>query len=285
MRIWNLHHQPLQPTTPLTTAAFESAVFGKPWFDRCDYHVFLDENGVPVGLCHLIRIPERTYLVALCFQSPELGQQSLETLGQLLSDSGDRPIRAGLTLSDNLGYVGIDTVAGAAGFSARDPAANEWLPRLGFAPVEKYRIYELPLTGFRPPLDRETLRLRRVARTVVDEHPSCEGERFNWAFGHLHEVAITVYLATGDAIGHAEFAFPNSEICGPLPQTAILTRLEASDDRGHSRWTMIAAAETLGQMGVPTMRIVQRQDAEPAAWIRRLAFQEVDASVVLERRA
>ncbi|MEX0818436.1 MAG: GNAT family N-acetyltransferase, partial [Pirellulaceae bacterium] len=163
---------------PMTPAVLDDTVFAKPFFDRQGLILAIDDDQ-PVGFVHAGFGPntERTGLdqtsgtTALLLVSPHrdrdtIARELLSRSEQYLRDRGATTLFGGAT--DNLApfYLGLYGGSRLSGVFASDAASVDLFRSSGYSEVAYARIFRRKLTGFRPPVDRELMQVRRQFQLV-----------------------------------------------------------------------------------------------------------------------
>lgn len=163
---------------PMTPALLDDTVFAKPFFDRQGLILAIDDDQ-PVGFVHAGFGPnaEQTGLdhtsgtTALLLVSPHrdrdaIARELLSRSEQYLRDRGATNLFGGATNNLAPFYLGLYGGSRLSGVFASDAASVDLFRGSGYSEVAYARIFRRKLTGFRPPVDRELMQVRRQFQLV-----------------------------------------------------------------------------------------------------------------------
>ena len=173
--VWNQHTQIFGSCDSLNVQTFELSVLAKPYFDA--RHLFVAElAGSIVGFAHLGFAPQndlmeanrqQAVLSAMALLKHDSEAEIARALLQCVSHSA---LAAGATTIEVMPmlpwapfYIGVGKGDSIQGVVAEDVRLNEWLDRGGFFPRIITTLWELELTAFHPPMDRQQIQIRRNA--------------------------------------------------------------------------------------------------------------------------
>ena len=250
---------------PMTSAWLEACVFSKPYFDRDGLGVALDGERV-VGFAHAGFGPSAdhsaidtalgtTMLVVVVphEQHAAIGDALLARCEDYLRRRGTRTLMGGAT--PNLGgfYLGLYGGSNLPGLLDSSPHMQQVFRRAGYVEAERLAVMRRPLAGFRPPVSRLQLSIRRATTLRVIDEPA----RRDW-----WEAATT----TGIALRRYELRDESESILGsgtfwdmqPLAtawgvHAAGLMRIDIDDGRrrlGYANYLLAEALHDLAQEGV-----------------------------------
>jgi GNAT superfamily N-acetyltransferase len=167
---------------PMTVALLETAVFSKPYFDRAGLLVAMEDNRI-VGFAHAAFGPTAdrgaidtsvgtTMLVVVVphEQADAIGAGLLARSEDYLRQRGARVLRGGGTGTFCGFYLGLYGGASLPGILASSPGMQEVFRRAGYAVEERIAVLRRPLAGYRPPVNRLQLAIRRATvLRAIDE--------------------------------------------------------------------------------------------------------------------
>ncbi|HEX5102786.1 MAG TPA: GNAT family N-acetyltransferase [Pirellulaceae bacterium] len=194
-----------QPPLPgrvqaVTPPLLEKLVFAKPWFDHNGLIVAVD-GARPVGFAHAgfgastdqcnIDMHEGTICQLMVSPHEQRGIIAVELLSaaeDYLRRRGAQHIHAGCQFPMNPFYLGLYGGSQAPGVLDSDTQFSELVAGAGFRPDRRRLLWRRPLAGFRSPVDRQWMQVRRrfVAagpREVLPDNwwDACVWTHFDWA--------------------------------------------------------------------------------------------------------
>ncbi|NDC54156.1 MAG: GNAT family N-acetyltransferase [Planctomycetia bacterium] len=167
---------------PMTAALLEAAVFSKPYFDREGLIVAADADRV-VGFAHAAFGPTRdrsavdtqvgsTLLVATVPhpQQDEAGDRLLRACEDYLRRRGARTILGGGSSDLRSFYLGLYGGSDLPGILDSSVAMRRIFERAGYLAGDRIAVLRRTLHGFRPPVNRLQLAIRRnTVLRAIDE--------------------------------------------------------------------------------------------------------------------
>lgn len=173
---------------PMTSAWLEACVFSKPYFDREGLLVATDGDRV-VGFAHAAFGPNADCTAI----DPSLGTTILVVVAphehhELIADGllarteeylrrrGAQTIMGGGTPHVGGFYLGLYGGSDLPGVLDSSPSMQSAFRRAGYLEAERIAVMRRPLAGFRPPVSRQQMALRRASTLRVIDEPA----RRNW---------------------------------------------------------------------------------------------------------
>ncbi len=170
---------------PMTTALLETAVFSKPYFDRHGLIVATDDgqDGALLGFAHagfgpnakrtaldrstgsivMLVVPPHAQAGAISAGLVEQARSYLHKQGASTVLAGGSPTLGGF-------YLGLYGGADLAGILDTSLAMQQGFREQGFLEHDRMVVARRPLIGFRPPIDRVQVAIRRSTQlTAIDE--------------------------------------------------------------------------------------------------------------------
>ena len=157
----------------VTPALLEELVFARPYFDRLGLIVAIDGER-HVGFIHagfgagddLSNLDKSLGTTCLLLVSPherkaEIGAELLEAGQDYLRRNGARQLFGGGAFPVNPFYLGLYGSSELPGVLASDAELTALFRRALYREGERRTLLNRPLTGFRPPIDRRLMQLRR----------------------------------------------------------------------------------------------------------------------------
>jgi ribosomal protein S18 acetylase RimI-like enzyme len=298
--LWNSQEGRRALRQPLTVALLEEYVFGKPFFDRQGLLV-AELDGRVVGFAHagwgvhangseLSTEEGAVYLVVVAEhpQREAMTGELFERAEAYLVDRGAHTLWAGCVRSTHGFYLGLYGGSESPGVLESDAAGLALFRSAGYIEVERYCILQRGLAGFRPPIDRQQLQLRRQFQVESEANPPCASWWEAWTMGAF------------DRTRQRLFQRGEREACG-----SVLTwgreRLFGNSDRPVAGLMELQIREDLQGRGLgtflvgETLRAAQAQDvsqveiqvpedhAAALALFGKLGFQQVDRGWVMRK--
>jgi ribosomal protein S18 acetylase RimI-like enzyme len=200
---------------PMTSALLEAAVFSKPYFDRAGLTVAMD-GGRAVGFAHAAfgpnadqtTIDTRAGATLLVMAVPHEAQPAIED-GLLarseayLRSRGATAVYGGGSAAMRSFYLGLYGGSDLPGILDSSAGMQAVFRRAAYHEAERIAVLRRPLEGFRPPVNRLQLAIRRNTVLRVIDEPS----RRTW-----WEAATT----TGMALRRYELRNPAEEVLGSV---------------------------------------------------------------------
>ncbi|HWB12855.1 MAG TPA: GNAT family N-acetyltransferase [Pirellulales bacterium] len=179
----------------MSAALFEQLVLSKPYFDNAGLIVAVDD-GHPVGFAHAAFGPNEggqklstqcgiTCLVMVLpqYRGQGIGAELLARSEDYLRRRGAQVIYGGGIAPLNGFYLGLYGGSELPGILDTDSAEQRLFQSHGYREIDRVHILERKLAGFRPPIDRNQMQVRRrsTVTTVVDPPPANWWEACAWS--------------------------------------------------------------------------------------------------------
>jgi GNAT superfamily N-acetyltransferase len=158
---------------PMTPAVLDDIVFSKPFFDRNGLILAIEDDR-PIGFVHagfapsadLATIDSTKGTTAMLLVSPHdnrdcIAEELLARSEQYLRDRGATTLFGGATKTLAPLYFGLYGGSQLPGVMASDSATAELFRRAGYGETMHVRLFRRDLSGFRPPVDRALMKIRR----------------------------------------------------------------------------------------------------------------------------
>ena len=285
----------------MTTAELEAGVFSKPYFDRRGLIIAVEEGRL-VGFAHAGFGPSAdqksidtsvgsTLLVIVPPHRAEneIGDQLLARCEQYLQESGSTRFLGGGNEVFRGFYLGLYGGSDLPGILDSSPTMQQVFLRAGYQQREKITILRRPLEGFRVPVNRLHIAIRR--RTVM--HVIDEPERRTW-----WEAATTTGVAlrryelrnkTDDILGSAAFwdMQPLAQGWGVVAAGLLHVDIEGPRRRqGLAQYLIAEAMHDLSQEGVALIEAHTTDANVPAANLfEKLDFSQSGQGMLFEKPA
>lgn len=250
---------------PMTSALLEAAVFSKPYFDRAGLIVALDD-GRAVGFTHAAfgpgpdqtGIDTATGTTLLVVAEPHEAQAAIED-GLLarseayLRSRGAHVLYGGGSAAMRSFYLGLYGGSDLPGILDSSAGMQQVFRRGGYQEAERIAVLRRPLAGFRPPVNRLQLAIRRNTVLRVIDEPS---RRTWWEAATTTGVALRRYElrnAAEEVLGSASFwdMQPLAAAWGVVAAGLLHVGIEGPRRRqGLANYLVAEALHDLAQEGV-----------------------------------
>lgn len=284
---------------PMTSAWLESCVFSKPYFDRNGLMVAIDEDRV-VGFAHAAfgpntehtaldhRVGTTMLVVVVPHERHDAIADGLLTRCEAyLRGRGAETVLGGGTPECGGFYLGLYGGSDLPGILDSSSAMQAVFRRAGYLESERICVMRRPLAGFRPPMSRQQMALRRATTLRVIDEPA----RRNW-----WEAATT----TGVAMRRYELRDEAEALLGvgtfwdmhPLAtawgvHATGLMRVDVDGERrrqGYAKYLLAEALHDLAQEGVALAETHVSEAHEAAIKLFfKLGFEAVGHGTVFRR--
>lgn len=284
---------------PMTSALLEAAVFSKPYFDRHGLIVALDGDRT-VGFAHAAFGPSAdrggidptvgtTLLVAVVPHADHdaIGQGLLGRCEAYLRDRGATTLLGGGSADMRSFYLGLYGGSDLPGILDSSPDMQAIFERAGYEVGERIAVLRRRLAGYRPPINRLQVAIRRNTVLRVIDEPT----RRTW-----WEAATT----TGIALRRYELRNHSEEVLGsaslwdmqPLSSSwgvtaAGLLHIDIEGPRrrqGLAKYLVAEAMHDLAEEGVSLLEThVATRNAPALALFESLGFETAEFGTVFRR--
>ena len=173
-KIWRAQPGSSPLMQPVTAGLFDELVFSKPYFAREGLILAVDDNAEPVGFVHAgfgpndersgLDLERGTTSLLLVAPHPDretIARELLSESEQYLGQSGAKTICGGGTELLAPFYLGLYGGARLPGVLASDSLEIDVFRVAGYEELPCREIMRRRLDGFRPPIDRHLVQIRR----------------------------------------------------------------------------------------------------------------------------
>lgn len=278
----------------------EEQVYAKLYFDRAGLIVAV-EDGRFVGFVHAGFLPnaDRSALssqqgvINLLMVVPDtdrqaIGSELMRRAEAYLLGRGATSVFAGSPEPWGPFYLGLYGGSQLPGVLASDKCWNDVLESSGYVEAEQHLILQRGLSGFRPPVDRQMMQIRRQCQWEVERDPiACSW----WEACTTGEVPRTRFLLSSKTNANLKAAatFWNVEPFASQWGTHAmgLLGMESTEEARQQGWELFLLAESLRkfqQDGISLVE-VQMRSSETAKLelMKKLGFQEIDRGTVFKK--
>ena len=284
---------------PMTSALLEACVFSKPYFDREGLVVAFDE-GRMVGFAHAGFGPNAaasgldtsigtTMLVVTVPHPAEalVADGLLARCEAYLRNRGVAAPRGGGTPAVGGFYLGLYGGADLPGILDSSPAMQGVFHRAGYAAAERVAVLRRSLVGFRPPVNRLQMAIRRGTTLRVIDEPA---RRTWWEAATTTGIALCRYelrTASDELLGSASFWDMQPLAAAWGVAAAGLLDVNVAGPRRRQGLASYLVSEALHDLAKRDVTLVETQVAEsnPAALqlFAKLGFTVAERGTVFVR--
>jgi hypothetical protein len=299
-KVWNAHFGDLGFDCRLNPLQLELICLAKPYFIAQDLLIAEYDQQIvgflhlgPVGRSDLMDVqPDVMAIAALCIvpcdSEGQVAQALLQRAEQAMRGRSIRVCRFKPMLPECPFYQGLGPADSMVGATTSERRSCAWVTEAGFVPVLPTTQWELDLTNFQPPIDRQQLQIRRssIVERETDEPPMPWWQAC--LLGHAEPVLYRLLQRT-----------PPLPLCEALYWT-VATELQTSatsttwlwtpalpvDESGAAQLTFLLG-ETCRQLQSERLELVRT--ATPASHtqvntlLRRLGFVAEQSGMVFEK--
>ena len=228
VRVWNAHHGP-RAGVAVTGAQVQMLVLGSPGFRHEDVTVHTDDADRVDGWVH--RVGDVAVMLAI---DPAGSADAAELLAAAdVTMFGPTPADAG-------GYLGVSPLTAGGGYPADDEAVAASLRSAGWSVDTSFTTSAIAVRGYRPPVNRELLQLRRTAPVAFVESPADDPEQ---AAATAHLDRHVANLPGGE--DRIEIFRPDCEAAAVVGRHAVLRRPASTPPDARLTHVVSAAIQEL----------------------------------------
>lgn len=286
---------------PMTSALLEAAVFSKPYFDRHGLIVAIDGERV-VGFAHAAFGPSvdhggidpslgTTLLVAIVPHADHdaIGAGLLERCECYLRERGATTLLGGGSADMRSFYLGLYGGSDLPGVLDSSPAMQRIFQRAGYEVGERIAILRRRLAGFRPPINRLQVAIRRNTVLRVIDEPT---RRTWWEAATTTGIALRRYELRNhseEVLGSASLwdMQPLASAWGVTAAGLLHVGIEGPRRRqGLAKYLLAEAMHDLAEEGVSLMEThVATSNAAALALFESLGFEASEYGTLFRRPA
>jgi ribosomal protein S18 acetylase RimI-like enzyme len=284
---------------PMTSALLEVAVFSKPYFDRHGLIVALDGERA-VGFAHAAFGPSAdrsgidptvgtTLLVAVVPHADHdaIGQGLLERCEAYLRDRGATTLLWGGSADMRSFYLGLYGGSDLPGILDSSPDMQAIFREAGYEEGERIAILRRRLAGFRPPINRLQVAIRRNTVLRVIDEPT---RRTWWEAATTTDIALRRYELRNfseEVLGSASLwdMQPLASAWGVTAAGLLHVDIEGPRRRqGLAKYLVAEAMHDLAQEGVSLMEThVATSNIAALKLFDSLGFEKTEYGIMFRR--
>lgn len=294
------HHPPLRALMqPMSVDVFERVVLSKPYFDR-DGLIVATRDGRILGFAHAgfgcdsqggLSF-ERGATCMLMVAPPErtgtLGRDLLQRSEEYLRRAGAQRLSAGPVFPADAFYLGLYGGSELPGVLASDTWLLELYAGAAYREIGRRVILQRELAGFRAPMDRHLMQIRRSLHVEAEVDPAPRSWWEACTFGQTDRSRYHLKQRRGqDTVGSVTYWDLEPLASSWGVHAAGLWQWELHDADSRPGIELFLLAESIRQLQADGVTLVEVQvPAEDSARLQlfeRLGFQQVDEGIILEK--
>jgi hypothetical protein len=309
-RVWNSHYADHGYACRIDPLRLEFYCLAKPYFDASEFYIAEVDNQV-VGLAHLSRLTNEllddfrlaaTAVSALCVvpcsDEALIASELLHCCDQRSIALGAKECRFRPMLPDVSFYLGLGTGDSMVGTPSGEHRTRQWVKDAGYAPLTPTDQWQLDLTSFQPPVDRQQVQIRRGAHVnrQVDEPllpwwQACAlGHTEPTAFQLMHRAERRVLQDVLYWTIAPELQTTSEALAWLWPPDASLaiSDMGSKSETSHADQLLFLIAESLRELQADKIDAVRSvstaDDVVVNQLLKRLGFRTVQSGVVFSKR-
>lgn len=284
----------------MSTALLDQLVLSKPYFENEGLILALDDDR-PVGFVHAGFGPSEDQtglsrehgvtcmlIVRPDYRRMGIGQELLARSEAYLRSRGAKVLYAGGVRPHNPFYLGLYGGSELPGVLDSDADAQRRYRARGYEEVDRTRLFHRELAGFRPPVDRQQMTIRRQKTVEVTIDPPAATWWEACTLGVFDRTRFELVGRDGGPPSASMTVWSMEPISTSLGVRATglydLQVAPAERGKGMAVFLLSEAFRQLQAEGVSRVEAQAMQDNEIAARLfARLGFQQVDQGVVYRK--
>ncbi|MFK8115682.1 MAG: hypothetical protein AB8B91_26035, partial [Rubripirellula sp.] len=281
--IWRQHWSRIGPPPEVNEARFEQAILSRTFFDSAGLLV-ADHEDVPSAWVHFHADPDadsKAVVCAVCASDtcpPELLRELFEQTLARIDAAGFQKTEIGVAQDDLMGYGGLDPIGAGVGIPRHDSSVVTLLQQSGFQPSVGFVRLAVSVAGYRPPVSREGLQLRRSSRLEAQKLIHSD-TRHASSTSHLDLETHRLVDRGGAVLAEVDFWFSDAEAEVMNPTRAVLDLKSQGTDALEPAATYLigAAIQSFAARrisGVET--VVPQQAADLQEQLKKQLFRLAD---------
>jgi ribosomal protein S18 acetylase RimI-like enzyme len=298
--IWSTRSGSRGYVQPMTTALLDRWIFAKPYFNR-DGLIIATDDDKPIGFCHAGFGPvddesalsndlgaSIMVIVAPHPDESQIASELIQRGEQFLRSQGAKVLYGGGIRPLNAFYLGLYGGSELPGILDSDGQQQLFFRTAGYKEIDRTVVLHRELAGFRPPIDRQQIMVRRRASV---NHLSDPPQRTWWEACTLGEFSSVQYRlqVRGDERPAAGATIIDMETFSHTwaVRTAGLIDVWVADAYRRQGFAVFLISEILRRAAEERVGLVEVQtmQSNTAALelYRKLGFYQVDCGVVFRK--
>jgi ribosomal protein S18 acetylase RimI-like enzyme len=300
--IWRAQPPARGLAQPVSVELLEQVVLAKPYFDNEGLILALDDAAA-IGFVHAGFGPSEAgtgldlrygvtslLLVRPDYRHTDAGRELLARSESYLRGRGATILYAGGIRPLDPFYLGLYGGSELPGVLATDGFANAVYQSAGYREIDRVVVHQRELAGFRPPVDRVQMQIRRTS-VVEEAHDAAPRDWWEaCALGHFQVIRFDLVERDGtQPAATARFWLLETFAAGWGIQAAGLYHLEVAPERRRHGLAQFLVADALRRLAAQGIALVEAQtmaaNTAARALYRKLGFCEVEEGIVYRKQA
>jgi hypothetical protein len=284
----------------MSAGQLEQHVFSKTYFDPAGLILAL-EGARPIGFVHAGNGPNASgtdldptvgvicrWMALPHADKPVVMRELLDAAEHYLRQRGGREVRAGGVAGRGPFYLGFYGSATLPGVMVSDEEQLRLFRQAGYDPSAEVLVLQRSLVGFRPPVDRDQMKHRRIMETHFTHDPHSETWWEASTTACLERLIFALQPRVGGPPLLALKAWFMTPLCHAWGVRAVgLEPLQLPAAAWHDGTAMLLLADTMKlllQEGVNLVEaVVGTEDTNVLGVLLALGFHEADRAVAMRK--
>jgi ribosomal protein S18 acetylase RimI-like enzyme len=298
--IWRTQPPERGLVQPMSADLFEQLVLAKPYFENAGLIVAVDDD-LPVGFAHAAFGPREdeqglsTELGTTClvmvranYQRRGIGAELLTHSEAYLRGRGAKVLYAGGIRPLNAFYLGLYGGSELPGVLDSDSKAQCLFKSQGYREIDRCLVFHRTLAGFRPPVDRQQMQVRRRCLFEVVEDPPAKTWWEACTYGGFERTRFELKARTEGTLLASALVW-NIEPLASSWGVHAGGLLDVAVDPAHQREGLATflLSEAFRHLQTQSISLVEvqtmRQNAAAIGLYRKLGFEEIDQGAVYRK--
>jgi ribosomal protein S18 acetylase RimI-like enzyme len=284
----------------MTIATFEQSVLNKPYFERDGLWLALDDDQ-PLGFVHAGFGPSEDEsalsrdlgVTAMLLVRPQAGRAEvarhlLSHAENYLRERGAKVLYGGAVRPLNPFYLGLYGGSELPGVLDSDAATQDIFLTHGYREIDRTVVFQRNLTGFRAPIDRHQMQVRRRTQVAVVPEPPTRTWWEACTLGEFERVEFQLLdRIQGKQLASATVRSLDNTPANPGVRASGLIDVHVDPSalhQGLATFLISEAIKELQQQGVAVVeaQTMQRNTAATGLY-QKLGFSKIDSGAVYRK--
>lgn len=209
LRLWHECHLGRGAAEGFSIDAFETLIFGQPYFDPRGLIVATDGPRI-VGYVHAgfggndseSDVSTERGVICAAMVHPQyrrqgIGRELVRRAEEYLRAAGAQQLLAGPAQPNDPFYFGLYGGSQASGFLESDPLAGPFFQSLGYVPHERHLVYQREISEKGDPVGIRLMNIRRNTKVGVPDPPLPQTWWWMTRMGRLDSLQLGLFPKTG----------------------------------------------------------------------------------------
>jgi ribosomal protein S18 acetylase RimI-like enzyme len=284
---------------PMSTAVLEHFVLAKPYFEPAGLIVATDDDA-PIGFAHAGFGPNEdeselsTELGVTCQIVLGSAENQAEISGELLvrcegflRGRGAKVLYGGSLRPLNPFYLGLYGGSELPGVLDSDQATQAVFRNHNYREIDRAVLFERELLGFRPPVDRTQMLIRRSTSVAIVPDPPARTWWEACTLSGFDRLRFELSDRSGHELAQATFRTMEPMSAGWGVPTMGLVELEVHTERrrqGLATYVLGESFRALQAQGIARVQVqTMRRNTAARALYAKLGFEQIDEGAVFRK--